>query len=203
MMVDNDREQFTLWKANPSTSSNLVAMPPPDCINASATAAAPSQTSTSSAKPTTTPILPAAINHAVVPKGTIAGAVIGGIAGIALFFTAFLFLRKKRSNIHSGDVNSTEKDFRPVSPILYKPELAVNMPPPQEMPLIQDTGYGLAPYEMSAERAHSELPTNVFAASMHEMPDAATPRPRDYELPGLPSSPRRLRNDSTTATNVF
>ena len=47
-------------------------------------------------------------------------------------------------------------------PGIHKPELAANKHPPQEIPLTQDTGYTLAPYELpSKHRSHQELRTTA------------------------------------------
>lgn len=197
MMVDNDREQFTLWRANPTTDADIVAVTPPGCIESTVAAATPSQAPSPSAMPTTTPP-----SQATVSKGTIIGAVVGGLAGIALFSGAFIFFRKARKKKDTGNTDKNEESSGSISPILYKPELAADRHPPQELPLVQNTGYTLAPYEMSEGRVHSELPTNATAASMYEMPGAATPRRRNFELPGLPPSPRPVRKDSLPATHV-
>lgn len=122
---------------------------------------------------------------------------------MVFFFGALLVWRRKRSKRRGEDIKDNDKGSRPVSPILCKPELPVDRIPPQEMPLTQDTTYGLAPYELSEQQTHSELPTKVLPASVHEMPIVATPRRRNFELPGLPSSPRPARNKSIQATNVF
>lgn len=191
-MVDNDREQFTLWKANPTTDANIVAVTPPGCIESAAAAATPSLAP-----------LPSPPSQATVSKGTIVGAVVGGLAGIALFSGAFIFFQKARKKEGTGNTDENEESPESISPILYKPELAANRHPPQELPLVKNTGYTLAPHEMSEERVRSELPSNAMtAASMYEMPSATTPRRRNFELPGLPPSPRPVRKDSLPATHV-
>lgn len=206
-MVDNDREEFTLWKADPTTDADIIAVTPPGCIESTTAASTPSQEPLPSAMPTTPPP-----SQATVSKGTIIGAVVGGLAGIAFFSGAFIFFQKARNKKDTGKTDENEESSGSISPILYKPELAANRHPPQELPLVTNTGYTLAPYEMSEERVrselpeervHSELPGNSrTAASMYEMPGAMTPRRRNFELPALPASPRPVRKDSLPATHV-
>jgi len=188
-MVDNDREQFTLWKARATTDSKIVAISAPNCQNQT-TAAVPSLPS-QIGPISSVSAADAATFHTPVSKGAIAGAVIGGLAGIALFFLGFLFLRKRvwaRVQRIESTRNSGES-IRPVSPMLHKPELAADRQPPQEMPAVRDSGYALPPYEMSEGRSNHELPTEEAIAVAQEMPDA-TPLRKNFELPALPSSPR-------------
>lgn len=141
----------------------------------------PSQTGTTSATDAGTS----------VSKGAVAGAVIGGLAGIVLFFLGFLFLRKRvwaRVQQHEPTGDS-RKSRHSDSPILHKPELATDRQPPQEMPSAQDPWYALPPSEMAEGRLNYELPTEEAVA--HEMPEA-TPLQKDFELPALPSSPRQM-----------
>jgi hypothetical protein len=189
-MVDNDREQFTLWKARATTDSKIVAISAPNCQN-QITAAAPS--STSQLNPTSSQsAADAATFHTSVSKGAIAGAVIGGLAVIALFFLGFLFLRKRvwarvQQIEPTGDSGESR---RPESSMLHKPELAADRQSPQEMPSVQDPGYTLPPHEMSEGRSNYELPTEEAVALTQELPDA-TPLRKNFELPALPSSPRQ------------
>lgn len=91
-MVNHDSNTFTMWQANPSTSSNLVSVVSEKVAEAcgnvtgvvqpSATATAESSSSESSTQ--TSP-------------GVIAGAVVGGLAFLAAVGLAvFLLLRRKR-----------------------------------------------------------------------------------------------------------
>lgn len=164
-------------------------MSAPNCQNQTTAATSSSTTlvgSTSSPSATA-----AATGHTSVPKGTIAGAVIGGLAGIALFFVGFLFLLKRirARGKHIGSTKDSEKSLRPASTMLHKPELAADQHPPQDMASVRDSWYAMPPYEMSEGRSNHELPTEGALALAQEMPDATPPR-KNFELPALPSSPR-------------
>jgi len=66
-MVDNDREQFTLWKARATTDSKIVAISAPNCQNQTTAAVA---SSTSQLSPTSSlSAADAATVHTPVSKG--------------------------------------------------------------------------------------------------------------------------------------
>lgn len=179
LMVDNDHEQFTLWKSQQSQTSNLIAIGPPACNS-------PIPTPTAQSLPSVLASPPAGHHRSTgVPKGAIAGAVIGGLAIIGLCMGAFL-MRKRRRTQHRQEqrqeqerqeyearVEATKNSVYSDDPAYLKPEMPSDKQPPQEMPLEQDTGYSIAPYEM-----HS--------LETHEMP--ATPRLRKLNTPELGSS---------------
>ncbi len=172
MMVDNDREQFTIWKSQAKTGSNLVAMPASVCNNTTKVTV-PSSTSS--------PFPPyksgTTSENSRVSSGGIAGAVVAILAGIALCLCVFLLFRRKWAR--AQELKSPKNGSRPVSPILYKPELAADRQPPQEMPSAEDPSLAIAPYEMLEESSHQELPVDGSLCLIHEMP-AATPGRRHF-----------------------
>ncbi|KAL6715894.1 hypothetical protein ACLMJK_006855 [Lecanora helva] len=185
MMVDNDREQFTLWKSQASKTSQLVAMPALNCKNV-----------TSPTSPGPPPAVSSAVNtatdHKLVSNGAIAGAVVGALAGgMLLVSAAFLIWKRRTAQTPAEEPEKSTTTSRPTTPILYKPELASDRQPPQEMPVTRDPETASAPYEMSEERARQELP----ARGAHEMPGVALSR-LQHELPGLPSSPKSTKSVS-------
>jgi len=188
-MVDNDREEFTLWKTLATTDSNVVAIAAPHCQTRTTAAGS---SSTSQVGPASSPSAADTVTgHTPVSKGTVAGAVIGGLAAIVLLSLGFLFLLKRvRSRgQHIGSTKDSEESLRPASTMLHKPELAADRQPPQEMPSVRDSWYAKPPYEMSEGRSNQELPTEGAVPLTHEMPDA-TPLRKNFELPALPPSPR-------------
>ena len=188
MMADNDREQFTLWQAQATTKSNIIPMAKPGCQNTSAAADPVPSTA-----PGSSPIGRNGLGHAAISKGTIAGVVVGGITGIALFFACFFVLRSRRAREAKGKATSfTDESARPVTPILYKSELASDRQPPQEMPLVQDPDYEDLPHELSEERLRQELPVNSHPTPRYEM-SVPTPKPNDFELPVRPALPRSAK----------
>ncbi|KAI0433656.1 hypothetical protein F5Y09DRAFT_298446 [Xylaria sp. FL1042] len=69
----------------------------------SSTSTTASATTTTTVKPTTSySSTPSSNTDETVPGGTIAGAVIGGLAGIAIIIGLFWFLRKKKSSATGG-----------------------------------------------------------------------------------------------------
>jgi len=112
-----------------------------------------------------------------VSSGGIAGAVVAILAGIALCLCVFLLFRRKWAR--AQELKSPKNGSRPVSPILYKPELAADRQPPQEMPSAEDPSLAIAPYEMLEESSHQELPVDGSLCLIHEMP-AATPGRRHF-----------------------
>ena len=191
MMVDHDREQFTLWQSRATTMQDIVPASAFNCSNSSTTTTTPSSlpSASSNSSESSTPAQPSSVS-----KGIIAGAVVGGLAGLALLLLGLYFLLKRnRTQAQKNtDIKDAKRSSRPTSLILYKPELPSDSHPPQEMALVPDPGFSIAPYEIMADRSHQEMPAKEPAAATYEMP-AATPRGREFELPGLPSSPRNIR----------
>ncbi|KAL9130316.1 MAG: hypothetical protein Q9175_007052 [Cornicularia normoerica] len=140
-MVNNDQQQFTLSQSQQSTTSNLVAIGPPAC-NTPAPSPTPQSLPSVLASPTQTP-RPSSGN----PKGVIAGAVIGGLATIAICIGVFFFQKKRRAERLAGtqkqdygataeaDKNAPSSDNQ----LYMKPELPSDRQPPQEMPLDKDS----------------------------------------------------------------
>ena len=91
LIVDNDKQQFTLSQSRQSTSSNLVAIGPPAC-----TTPVPSPTSQPSPSILATPaVTPTPKASSGTPKGAIAGAVVGGLVIIAICIGLLFIIRKR------------------------------------------------------------------------------------------------------------
>jgi len=123
---------------------------------------------------------------------------VGALIGVAASFGVAVFRRRQQARNVRSDEND-KADFAKDRPAFSKPELPTNEHLPREMPLSRDTGYGLAPFELPGVRQYEELPgerldqallNKRLATSSHELPVVATPGRRNFELPGLPLSPR-------------
>lgn len=181
MLVDNDNEEITLWQAQATTDQNLVAVGTPDCTPT------PTPSPSTSSTPSTTPtsILHSAVARATISNEAIAGAIIGGLIGVAIVVGAFLLIRRR----HRKNPTKIIKDHIPDSPdpppSYTKPELASDLVPPLEMPLIQHTGYMIAPYELSEGREYGELPSEPPPVPEKEAGVAA------YEMSSAPKTPKK------------
>ena len=179
MMVDNDRQQFTLWKSQPTNSSNTVALSAPGCHNDTPVS------STTLSAPTSSPsaVSPRA-GRASVSPGAIVGPIIGVLAVLSLLRLTYFLLKRVRTRKQDAVLARNTAGPRPVSPIPYKPELATDQQPPQEMPLVPHPGLVTAPYEMSEGRSNQELASKDIQPLTYEML-ASTPSRSPVELPGL------------------
>lgn len=158
LLVDYDRQQFTLWKSNPTQSQKLIAIVPPSCIDNSTTPSThnPESTATPAASSTTAPTSSNSVSAkagANISNGAVAGVVIGVVVALSFVIGVILaLLRRKRIRRHEAanrDEASTRVGLQDsANPILFKPETASDRHPPQEMPLVQHPQYPLAPYEM-------------------------------------------------------
>ncbi|KAG8532022.1 uncharacterized protein KY384_003658 [Bacidia gigantensis] len=155
VLADNDRQEFTLWQAQPNATQDLVALGPQKCNDSPIVipSATPSHGTTSLHR---------------TPKGTIGGAVIGGLVGLALMTAALGFLVRRRRNkrcllervskIHG--VAKAQAGEREKGSMFEKPELSTDHHPPLEMPTVKDPAYDLSPYEMPASPRESQLTVN-------------------------------------------
>lgn len=143
LIVDNDKQQFTLSQSQQTSTSNLVAIGPPAC-----SIPAPSPTSQllpsvlASPAPIVTPTPPPSSG---IPKGTIAGAVVGGLTIIFICAGLFLFQKRRRLEKQKQELGTMVE----VNNLGYtKPEMSSERQPPQEMPLDRDSSQGIPPHEM-------------------------------------------------------
>ena len=171
LSVDNDRQSFTLWKAQPNMTEDLISLGPPLCSSA------PSSAPTAS--PSSAPTIPS--------KGKIAGIVLGGLVAMAAVIgTTFLVVRNRRQKqtqnaIATSSLPSAGQDS---SRWGEKPEMASDQHPPLEMPASSDPGYSLAPYEVP-DRNDSR-----YAGEPQEMPSEQVSRQTAHEMPATPMSGR-------------
>lgn len=94
LQVNQDAGQFSLWKANPTTNADLVAVNDADAEVSKFCEVVTNATATN----TTAPRGPVAeTSKGSLPKGVIAGIVAGAAAGVALGagFTMWLFKKRK------------------------------------------------------------------------------------------------------------
>lgn len=176
LSVDNDRQSFTLWEAQPNVTQDLVSLGPPVC---SSTPSLPA------ASPSSVPAIPA---HDF-SKGTIAGVVVGGLVAIATTIGAILLVARKRrkkqaqqsqaiatSTLAGGGQRSSRWG--------EKAEMASDQHPPLEMPVTRNPGYSLAPYEVP-DRNDSR-----YAQEPQEMPSEQVSRQTAHEMPATPMGGR-------------
>ena len=185
LLVDNDRQSFTLWEAQPNMTQDLVSLGPPICSNTPHSAPTASPTSTSAALPSSAPT----ILSSGLSKSTIAGIVIGGSIAVATAIGAILFIartrRHKQTQQSQAIGNSTlAGGGQRSSRWGEKPEMASDQHPPLEMPVARDPGYSLAPYEVPDRNDFR------YAREPQEMPSERVSRQTAHEMPATPISGR-------------
>lgn len=170
ILVNDDMKQFTLWKSNPTTAKNLLAVGE-NCESVASLSYLPTPTSALISPFASTLIDPKlqkpkyTKSHRRFGTGAITGIIVGGIAGIFLFCGAILMIRRKRhmKNGRSGGNESRQiQEFN--HGIFYnKSELPADRQPPQEMPASRQSAQEMPadrqfPQEMSADRQFQEMP---------------------------------------------
>ncbi|KAL8903486.1 MAG: hypothetical protein Q9207_003899 [Kuettlingeria erythrocarpa] len=163
LFVDNDRQEFTLWPGNPTATEEQIVP-----VGATGTCAPVVDTPISpAASPTQVSTGPSTDNKAI-NNGAVAGIVVGSLAGLVLL--SFILIRYLRatSPLDTKPVSSPEKeDDRLSSYLAFKPELPADSQPPQEMPVEQNPGYVVQPYEMAVDphEMPAEPATSLLAQS--------------------------------------
>ena len=173
ILADNDRQEFTLWQSNSNSSEEIIPLGPPLCGGSSDSSSAATAMSSSTNTPPPLRAPP-------VSKGVIAGAVIGGLAALALCIGAFLLLARKRQAKRDQHAEAIDAEDKSSSQLFDKPEMASDQHPPQEMSDTRDPGYTMAPYEMPGSK------TAQYTMSQYELPpDQSSQRKISrYEMPG-------------------
>ena len=170
ILVNDDMKQFTLWKSNPTTARNLLAVGE-NCESVTSSSRLPTRTSALISPFASTPTDPELQNPKYTKPnrrfgtGSITGIIVGGIAGIFLFCGAILMIRRQR-NIKNGrsegDESRQNQEFN--HGILYnKSELPADRQPPQEMPADRPSLQEMSvdshpPQEMPVDRRPQEMP---------------------------------------------
>ena len=182
LLVDNDRQSFTLWEAQPNMTQDLVSLGPPVCSS--------TPSSTLPASPSSPPTIP----PKGLSKGTIAGLVAGGLVAIATTIGAILFIARKRRQKQGQQSQAMGDSTQSSSRWGEKPEMASDQHPPLEMPVTRDPGYSLAPYEVPDRndsryaQEPQEMPgEQVSRRTAHEMPSG---QETAHEMPEAPMSGR-------------
>lgn len=97
-----------------------------------------------------------------VSPGAIAGGVIGGVSAIAVLLGLYFIRRRRRAQRQKAEEQRPAEaqaemvkasDYSD-STAYWMPEMPSDKQPPQEMPLVVDPGYSVAPYEMQGFEAH-------------------------------------------------
>ena len=145
LIVDNDKQQFTLSQSQQSSTSNLVAIGPPACDT-------PAPSPTSQPLPTiiaSSTLAPKSNPSSGTPIGAIPGAVVGGLAVIAICTGLFFNQKRRRFKRLRGEEKQERGTMREADSAKYTGlEMPSDGQPPQEMPLDRDSNQGIPPYEM-------------------------------------------------------
>lgn len=163
LLVDHDKQVFTLAKAKATTDQNLVAIAPATCKEVDATSTAISTTVSTTSSATSQPTETASSQGD--RKGVIAGAAVGGTSVIALCILGMVLFLRRRRQARQLTLSSIEKPKRDSTSDTghsfggYKPEMPSDHEhqPRAELPLERNPSYQLAPYEMADQR-HSSGP---------------------------------------------
>lgn len=174
----NGSAYFVLNNQDPNYSAQTFSL-----TKTAASTPSIATTSTSSVDLTTpaSPIITVAANSpTVVPSGASSGtpkaqsngldkgakagvvvACVGAFAGISLFLIIFSCLRRKKRQRQQDATPSviSIQGSSESSQTFSKPELSADQHPPQEMALVTNPSYSLAPYELSSTRDVHEMPT--------------------------------------------
>ncbi|KAL8650609.1 MAG: hypothetical protein Q9210_003720, partial [Variospora velana] len=150
LLVDQDHEEFTLWKYDPTlTEKRLV---PIGLTCGGGFDGAASSTTTDSASP-----LPRASSGGrSLSTGSIVGIVIGTLAGLAVISVLFcLYYRwRKRLSQEAAPAAASNPDGgnrQGSSLVGFKPDPYAQDHFTSELPLERHTGYSLQPYEIAAQ----------------------------------------------------
>ena len=198
LMVDDDKQQFTLWQGQSSTEQKLVAHGPslcPEPVPVSSSAA-PSPTETSRGPGST------------ISKGGIAGIFVGLVFIIAIcigigYFLARKSRRKQAKRDEDEQQNGKHNSLDSKEPEYQKPELSSDHQhqPPQEIPPGNNDGEAtFGPHEMNGGNGfYAEMAGQWKTAEM-----AAGDEESALEMPGdgracseLPSTPRSTRSKAS------
>ncbi|KAL8708456.1 MAG: hypothetical protein Q9225_007598 [Loekoesia sp. 1 TL-2023] len=153
LLVDQEREQFTLWQGDPtSTEERLIPIAPSAACTASTSGE-------SSPATNTTPSPERVKGKKSISTGGIVGIIIGGLTALVILcLVLFCYLRRRRHPRPSLPTSTSETaDPRLSSYMAFKPELPTDTQPPQEMPLEQNPGHAIAPYEIAGKERRAEL----------------------------------------------
>ncbi|KAK1830852.1 aspartic peptidase domain-containing protein [Podospora conica] len=128
LMVDHDAKTFTMWQANPSTKSSLVAVSSKaDGCGEGGTGAGTGSGTGTAANPSSTGTGESAPQETPTNIGAIAGGIAGGVVVLAII-AAVLLMRRRRKRADPPPASSTEGASD--SPeVYYKPQYL----PPQEV----------------------------------------------------------------------
>lgn len=148
LMVNQDAGQFSLWAANPATDEDLVAVDVND-VDMTATCESNAPVITDSSSPTPSPE-----KTSPSSSGTIAGAVIGGVCGLAILGVLVFWIIKKRRQVplkaseqdrvmHSHAENDALQQLS-VEPKSELPDSSLLIPVELEHPIQRSAG----PYEL-------------------------------------------------------
>ena len=162
IFIDNEQREFTIWPSQQTTDQNIVPVGPPQCNPASPVSTGGDIFTSSTGSPLQ-PSHPSA--------GTIAGATVGAVFGIALLGLAcFLVLKKRRQGslplqrkaegqYFLDALEGKEKDH---SNGFWKAEMSADGHPlsPQELPMEGSPDYRTPLHEMSSASA----PVNELVA---------------------------------------
>ena len=207
LMVDADKQKFTLWKGQSSTEQKLIANGPSLCPEAAHTAS-PTAISQKNSAP-------------AMSKGAIAGVSVALISVIAIAIGAVYFLVQKRKNAKAMRDDNDEQRGKHASPeseesIFQKPELPSDhhQQPPQEMAPGENSVSAIPPYEMNGvDTFPTEMAAQEKSVEMAANENSATEKPGDdiepvspIELPSTPrskASVKRLLTMSRSANQSF
>ena len=125
LFVDNERSEFTLWQANPTTEQDLVAVAPLDACTA------PSASSTSTVTVVTASASSGSSKNTSI--GAIAGGVVGGVAILTLLIgtTTWLccYAHKKRYQRSISSSNNLLNQTEPgMATAMYSNPVTAELP---------------------------------------------------------------------------
>ena len=160
LMVDADKQQFTIWKGQTSFEQKLIAHGPSLCPDAASISSPTSALASSSSFSKGSGL--------TISKSAIAGTSVVLFSVLAAGIGAVYFLVRKgkkaqaRQNDDKDTINGKHASLESDDSPFQKSELAADRDhqPPQEMSTGRHTSAALAPYEMNGS---NHLPTKMAA----------------------------------------
>ncbi|KAM7211719.1 Aspartic peptidase domain containing protein [Rhypophila decipiens] len=150
LMVNHEAQSFTLWQANPSTSSKLVA------VSKEATVDCADGEPNDGDKSNPGPASPSAESESKTNIGAIAGGVVGGVAALIIVVVAYFFFARRRSR---GNVGGNK----------HPNELATVDHPSKKYSVGLHEVQGNDIYEHQGRRAEVDDPSTKYSVGPHEV----------------------------------